>query len=216
MNHVSTRPRVELIRAPAFWGLLPLAAIAFLISQTVTDLTNSGWSIIMSGESRDTPPGGVSPRVWIGVGAWLLVAAGLLLFRLSLLRYSHVENERNFEHGVAHSIHRSSAGCDDDEERPATSIALDHRLDDRHAARLHAAFAAWLARAGQPHSGSKPASSQMLFFTQATSGNWSAIIRSPPSPVRPPRMSGCSSPRPARALSAVARSTSRSSRHRRN
>ena len=60
------------------------------------------WNITITGESRDTWPGWVAPLAWIGVGLWLLVAVGVLLFRLSLLRELHAENEWIFEHGVAH------------------------------------------------------------------------------------------------------------------
>jgi len=162
--------RVELVYAPVFWVFLSLTAIGFLIFQTVTDPTGSGWNITINGESRDTWPAWVPPLAWVGVSVWLFVAVGVLLFRLSLLRDLHAENEWIFEHGVAHSTHRSSVDYDDGEARWATYIALDHRLDDRQAARIHAAFEEWLAREGLPPSGSKPISSQALFGAQAAGG----------------------------------------------
>ncbi|WP_449276723.1 hypothetical protein [Leucobacter sp. GX24907] len=173
--------RVELVYAPVFWVFLPLAAIGFLIFQTVADPTGSGWSITINGENRDTWPGWVPPLAWVGVSVWLLVAVGVLLFRLSLLRDLHAENEWIFAHGVAHSIHRASADYDDGEARWATYIALDHRLDEEQASRIHAAFEAWLAREDLPPSGSKPISSQALFGAQAAGGYF--ILRLPVSAI---------------------------------
>lgn len=162
--------RVELVYAPAFWVLLPLTAIAFLTHQAITDPTGAGWSITINGESHDSWPGWVPWLAWIGVSVWLLIAVGVLLLRLSVLRDLRAENEWIFEHGVAHSIHRASVDYDDGEARWATYIALDHRLDDRQAATIYAAFEQWLSPAGLPPSGSKPISSEVLFGAQAKGG----------------------------------------------
>ncbi|WP_396911138.1 hypothetical protein [Mycolicibacterium sp.] len=160
----------ELVYAPVFWVLLPLAAIGFLIHQTITDPTGTGWSITINGESRDSWPAWVPWLAWIGVSVWLLIAVGVLLLRLSVLRDLRAENEWNFEHGVAHSIHRASVDYDDGEASWATYIALDHRLDDPQAATIHGAFEQWLSQAGLPPSGSKPISSATLFGMQARGG----------------------------------------------
>lgn len=162
--------RTELVYAPVFWVILPLAAIGFLIHQTITDPTGAGWSITINGESRNSWPAWVPWLAWIGVSIWLLIAVGVLLLRLSVLRDLRDESEWIFEHGLAHSIHRSSVDYDDGEARWATYIALDHRLDDQQATRIHAAFEEWLSQAGLPPSGSKPISSETLFGAEAKGG----------------------------------------------
>lgn len=45
-----------LIYAPVFWVLLPLAALAFLIQQTITDPTGADVNITINGESVDSWP----------------------------------------------------------------------------------------------------------------------------------------------------------------
>lgn len=162
--------RTELVHAPVFWVLLPLAAIAFLVYQAITDPTGAGWSITINGESRDSWPAWVPWLAWVGVSVWLLAAVGVLLLRLSILRDLHSENEWIYEHGVAHSIHRASVDYDDGEASWATYIALDHRLDDRQAARIHSAFEKWLSKAGVPPARSEPTSSAALFGAQAEGG----------------------------------------------
>ncbi len=162
--------RVELVYAPVFWVLLPVAAIAFLVHQAITDPTGAGWSITVNGESRDSWPVWVPWLAWIGVSVWLLIAVSVLLFRLSLLRDLRDESEWIFEHGVAHSIHRASVDFDDGEASWATYVALDHRLDDRQAARIHTALQQWIIAEGLPPSGSKPISSTTLFGEQAQGG----------------------------------------------
>ncbi|MCP2624021.1 hypothetical protein [Mycolicibacterium smegmatis] len=161
--------RTELVYAPVFWVLLPLAAIAFLTHQAITDPTGAGWSITINGASRDSWPVWVPWLAWIGVSVWLLIAVGVLLLRLSILRDLRDQNEWIFEHGVAHSIHRASVDYEG-EASWSTYIALDHRLDDRQAARIHAAFEQWLSQAGLPPSGSKPIASTTLFGAQAKGG----------------------------------------------
>ncbi len=162
--------RTELVYAPVFWVLLPLAVIGFLIYQMITDPTGAGWSITANGASRDTWLAWVPWLAWIGVTVWLLTAIGVLLLRLSALGDLRAENEWIFEQGVAHSIHRACIDYDDGEARWATYIALDYRLDDQRAARIHAAFELWLFQAGLPPSGSKPISSTTLFGEQAQGG----------------------------------------------
>lgn len=162
--------RTVLVHAPVFWVLLPIIAIMFLLHQTITDPTGTGWNITINGEYHDSWPAWVPWLAWIGVGAWLLIAIGVLLLRLIVLRDLGAENERIFEHGVAHSIHRACVDYDDGEASWATYIALDHRLDDRRAARIHAAFEQWLRLSGAPPSASKPISSMTLFGAQAQGG----------------------------------------------
>lgn len=162
--------RTALVYAPVFWVVLPLAAIAFLIYQTVTDPTGAGWNITVNGESRDSWPDWVPWLAWIGASVWLLIALGELFLRLSVLRNLRAENEWIFEHGVVHSIHRASLDYDDGEARWATYIALDHRLDDRQATRIHAAFEEWLSRKGLPPARSNPLSSATLFGAPAEGG----------------------------------------------
>lgn len=162
--------RTELVYAPVFWVLIPVAVIAFLAHQTTTDPTGAGWSITINGESRDSWPAWVPWVAWIGVSVWLLVAVGVLLLRLSVLRDLRSENEWIHQHGVAHSIHRASVDFNDGEASWATYIALDHRLHDQQAARLHAVFEQWLSQGGLPPSGSKPISSATLFGARAKGG----------------------------------------------
>lgn len=163
--------RVELVFAPVFWVVLPLLALGFLIHQSIVDPTGAHVSITVNGESRDSWPAWVPWAAWGGVGIWLLVSVGVLLLRLSILWDLHAENERIFTTGVAHSLHRSSTDFDDGEESGwATYIALDHRLDDRSALRIHTAFEQWLAQGGQPPSGSGPISSATLFGAAAAGG----------------------------------------------
>jgi len=161
--------RVELVYAPVFWVLLALAGLGFLIQQTIADPTGAGWNITINGESHDSWPGWVPWLAWIGVGMWLLVAVCVLVLRLSIQRDLRVENERIFESGIAHSIHRASLDYDG-EASWATYIALDHRIDDQRAARIHAAFEQWIARAGLPPAGSGPISSSTLFGAEAAGG----------------------------------------------
>lgn len=162
--------RTELVHAPVFWVLLPLAALGYLIWGTITD-PGEGWT----GNLFDDANNGQLWNfwlVWVGVAIWLLITVGVLLFRLSVLRDLRAENEWVFEHGVAHSIHRASVDYDNGEGSWATYIALDHRLDDQQAARIHAAFEQWVSETGIPPARSKPISSQSLFGAQAAGGRF--------------------------------------------
>lgn len=160
--------RTQLIYAPAFWVLLPLAAFGFLIWGSITD-PGDGWTgNILDDQSTGQPWN--FWLVWVGVGIWLLIAIGVLVLRLSILPDVRAENQWVYEQGVAHSLHRTSVDYDDGEASWATYIALDHRLDDRQAARIHDAFEEWLGSAGLPTSGSKPISSATLFGTPAKGG----------------------------------------------
>jgi hypothetical protein len=107
---------------------------------------------------------------WTGVSVWLLITIGVLLFRLSIWRDLRAEKAWIYRYGAAHSIHRTPVDHDDGEATWATYIALDHRLDDLQAARIHSAFEQWLSEAGVPPSGSKPISSATLFGPQAAGG----------------------------------------------
>ncbi|MGO2110476.1 MAG: hypothetical protein ACTH31_02570 [Pseudoclavibacter sp.] len=163
--------RTELIYAPVFWVLLPLTALGFVIQQTIADPTGAGWSITINGEHVDSWPAWMLWLIWAGVIIWLVVAAGVLLLRLSILPDIRAENQWIFERSVAHSLHRASVDYDDGEASGwATYIALDHRLDDQRATRVHVAFEEWLSVSGLPPSGSGPISSATLFGTQAHGG----------------------------------------------
>ena len=163
--------RVELITAPVFWVVLPLAAFGLLIQQTITDPTGSRVSISINGQSVDSWPTWMIWLFWVGASVWLLVAVGVLLLRFSVWKELSAENAWIFEHGVPHSIHRTSVDYDDGETSGwATYIALDHRLDYRRAAWIHEAFEQWLRAVGLPKSGSGPVSSEALFGEQATGG----------------------------------------------
>ena len=158
----------ELVHAPVFWVFLPLAAFGFLTWGIITD-PGGGWTRnLFDGENSGQPWN--FWLVWVGVGVWLLFAVGVLLLRLSVLRDLRAENEWIFEHGVAHSIHRTSVDFNDGESSWATYIALDYRLDDQQAAHIHSAFEKWLAQEGLPSSGSKPISSEALFGAEAEGG----------------------------------------------
>lgn len=163
--------RTELVYAPVFWVVLPLAAIGLLIHQAITDPTGANVSITIDGESVDSWPAWLLWLFWGGAGIWLLVAIGVLLLRLSVLSDLQSENEWAYEHGAAHSLHRTSVDYDDGEAGGwPTYIALDHRLDDQKAARIHDAFEQWLSSVGLPPSGSDPISSATLFGAQAKGG----------------------------------------------
>lgn len=163
--------RTELIFAPVFWVGLPLAAIGFLVQQAIADPTGAGWNKSFFGETVGVWPTWFITSVWAGAVIWLLIAVGVLVLRLSVLRDLRGENERVFEHGVAHSIHRSSFDDDSGEASGwATYIALDHHLTDAQAARIHEAFEQWLSRAGLPPSGTGPISSATLFGPEAQGG----------------------------------------------
>jgi len=159
-----------LIYAPVFWVLLPLAALAFLIQQTITDPTGADVNITINDESVDGWPTWLVWLLWFGVGIWLFVAIGVLLLRLSVFRDLRAENQWIYERGVAHSIHRASVDYDDGEASWPTYIVLDHRLDDEKAARIHEAFEQWLSLAALPPSGSAPVPSARLFGAQAEGG----------------------------------------------
>ncbi len=149
--------RTQFIHAPVFWVALPVVALGFLIWGIVTDPADGQpWNFWL---------------VWVAVGVWLLVAVGVLLLRQSVWRDLGVENQWILQRGIAHSIHRASVDYDDGEAGGwATYIALDHRLEDRHAARIHEAFEQWLRLPGLPSSGSGPISSESLFGSAATGG----------------------------------------------
>ncbi len=160
--------RTQLVYAPVFWVVLPLAAATVLVWGTITD-PGAGWTGDLFDSEADGQPWNFW-LVWVAVGVWLLIAVGVLVLRLSVLRTLRVENQWVFERGVAHSIHRTAVDRDDGEGRWATYVAIDHRVDDRRAARIHAAFEHWLAQEGPPASGSAPLSSTALFGAQAAGG----------------------------------------------
>lgn len=161
--------RTELVFAPAFWVLLPLTAIGFLIWGSFTD-PGHGWTGNIF-DDHDTGQPWNFWLVWVGVAIWLVIAIGVLVLRLNTLPAVRAENQWIYEHGVAHSLHRASVDYDDGEASGwPTYIALDHRLDDQQAAQIHEAFEQWLSLAGLPPSSSEPISSTRLFGAQAKGG----------------------------------------------
>lgn len=163
--------RTELIYAPIFWVVLPLAAFALLIQQTIVDPTGSAVGITIGGEVVDSWPTWLLWIFWGGASVWLIGAVFVLVVRLSVYRNLVAENPWIFAHGVAYSIHRSSVDYDGGETGGwATYIALDWRLDDQQAACIHAAFEKWLRTSGLPPSGSGPISSESLFGAPAKGG----------------------------------------------
>ncbi|MFD5225583.1 hypothetical protein ACFWHT_08185 [Microbacterium sp. NPDC058342] len=145
-------------------------ALGFLIQQAIVDPTGADSNITINGQSRDSWPEWVLWLIWGGVALWLLIAIGVLVLRLSILRDLRTENAWVYEHGVAYSIHRTSVDHDDGEGVWATYIALDHRLDSKRAARIYHAFERWLTQGGMPPAGSKPISSATLFGSEAAGG----------------------------------------------
>ncbi|MFH9472557.1 hypothetical protein ACH4L7_01795 [Streptomyces anulatus] len=132
--------------APAFWVFLPLVALGYLTWGAVRDPGGPRWAGAVFDETVEGEPWDFWP-VWAGVGTWLLIAIGVLIHRAGSASVVRADNQRIFEHGVAHSLHRTPFDTDDGEggSRP-TFIALDHRIADDRAARLHAALHAWLSR----------------------------------------------------------------------
>lgn len=157
-----------LVGAPVFWVILPLAVIGFLTWGTVTD-PGDGWAGNLFDDDADGELWNFW-QVWVAVGVWLLVAVGVLLLRLSVLRDLRAENAWILAHGVAHSIHRASITYDDGEACWATYVAVDHRIDDRQAARIFEAFERWIRQEGLPPAGSEPLSSADVFGAQAAGG----------------------------------------------
>ncbi|WP_420039060.1 hypothetical protein [Gordonia sp. MP11Mi] len=136
--------RTELIYAPIFWVCLPLAVLGYLIWGILVH-PGDGWT----GNLFDEDVTGNLWNFWIawtGVGLWLLVASGVLAFRLSLIKDVHAQNEWIFKHGVLHTIHRSPFDSDDGEGGSwPTFIAIDHRVTDERATRLYQALHTWLS-----------------------------------------------------------------------
>jgi hypothetical protein len=160
--------RTQLIYAPVFWVLLPVAAFGFLIWGMVDD-PGDGWTGNLFDDESSRQPWNYW-QIWVGVGVWLLIAVVVLLLRLSVHAGLRIENEWILRHHAAHSIHRTSVDYDDGEASWATYIALDHRFDDRQAALIQEAFEQWISQAGLPPSGSAPISSEVLFGTRARGG----------------------------------------------
>lgn len=163
--------RTQFIHAPVFWVVLPLAAIGFLIHQSITDPTGANVNITINGESVDSWPAWLVWLFWIAAGIWLLIAVGVLIVSLRIFADLRLDDAWANEHGVAYSIHRSS--FDDDSEGGEgwhTYIALDNRLDDQQAERIYAALEQWLSTVGLPPSGSGPISSARLFGADAVGG----------------------------------------------
>ncbi|QPZ37981.1 hypothetical protein [Paramicrobacterium chengjingii] len=124
--------RTELIFAPIFWVCLPVAAIGLLWFLTVND-------------SSDAGPDGFFWVLWVAVFVWLLVSVGVLVHRFSIRKEDLVSHERIYRHGVLCTLHRAPwdrSGGEGDSS--PTFIALDSRLDDRAAARIHRAFHTWI------------------------------------------------------------------------
>lgn len=160
--------RTQLVYAPVFWVVLPLAATTVLVWGTITD-PGEGWTGNLFDSDADGQPWNFW-LVWVAVGVWLLIAVGVLLLRRSVLRTLRAEDQWVFEHGVAHSIHRTTTDYDDGEARWATYVAIDHRIGDRQAALIHQAFELWLTQVRPLRSGSSPIASASLFGAQASGG----------------------------------------------
>ncbi|MFG2564069.1 hypothetical protein ACGFR6_01360 [Streptomyces sp. NPDC048567] len=124
--------RTELIHAPIFWVCLPVAAIGFLWFVTVNDASDAG-------------PDGFFRALWVAAFVWLLVSVGTLVLRLRIRREDLAGHERIHRHGVLCTLHRAPwdrSGGEGDSS--PTFIALDHRLDDRAAERIHQALHTWI------------------------------------------------------------------------
>jgi len=169
--NASDMRRTELVRAPIFWVVLPVAALAFLAQQAITDPTGEAWGKQFNGEYVDEWPVWFLWCVWIGAFVWLLSAVAVLVNRRRMMREAGRDDEHVFELGAACSIHRASVDYDDGECTGwPTYIALDHRLPDRHAALVHAAFERWLAREGVPEADPGRIRSESLFGEKAAGG----------------------------------------------
>ncbi|MFJ7085904.1 hypothetical protein ACIQU8_22050 [Streptomyces griseus] len=124
--------RTELIFAPVFWVCLPVAALGFLWFVTVNDSSESGrdwffWAL------------------WVAAFVWLLVSVGTLVLRLHIRREDLAGHERIYRHGVLCTLHRAPWDRSGGEgESSPTFIALDHRLDDGAATRIHQALYTWI------------------------------------------------------------------------
>lgn len=170
--------RTELVYAPILWLLFPIAALGYLIYETITDPTGSEWSITVNDENVDAWPEWMLWLIWIGVFVWLLIAIGILVFRRQLIAEAHADNEWIYRHGIVYSVHRSPYDSNDGEGGTwPTFIALDHRLPDDSAARIHFGLKSWLSnREVQEYLGSSSAgaatviSSTDLFGIDATGG----------------------------------------------
>ncbi|WP_406409544.1 hypothetical protein OG923_12005 [Streptomyces halstedii] len=137
--------KVELHYAPAFWALLPLTALGYLAWGTVTHPGGHDWVGTVFGETVHGPPWS-HWFVWAIVGIWLLIALGVLALRTNLASEVRKDNQWIFEHGTAHTIHRSPFTHDGGEGFTSpTFIAIDHRIDDAQAARIHQALYTWLS-----------------------------------------------------------------------
>ena len=120
--------RVELIYAPIFWVVLPVAALGGMIWGSIAD-PRDGWTGTFLPVENNEPPWNFGLG-WAAVTVWLLIMVGVLVVRLSVFRGLRAENRWVFEHGVPYSIHRSSVDYDDGETSGwPTYIALNHRLD---------------------------------------------------------------------------------------
>jgi len=162
--------RVELVEAPTLWVLLPLAAIGFLIYESVTDPTGSHWNKSFFGESVDAWPTWFLWEVWIVALGWLLIAVGVLVFRARRLPALSEDAKRTFAQGVLCSLHRSPVfNTDGEGGRYPTFIAIDHRLDRARAGRIHHAFYTWLDDLGQPPGG-EVLSAEQIFGSEVTGG----------------------------------------------
>ncbi|MFD9179384.1 hypothetical protein ACFWDT_30395 [Streptomyces diastaticus] len=124
--------RTELILAPIIWVCLPVAAIGFLWFVTVNDSSEAGAD-------------GFFWALWVAAFVWLLVSVGTLVLRLHIRREDLASHERIYRHGVLCTLHRAPwdrSGGEGDSS--PTFIALDHRLDDRVAERIHQALRTWI------------------------------------------------------------------------
>src|SRR5690625_2972502 len=76
--------RVELIYAPIFWVVLPVAALGGMIWGSIAD-PRDGWTGTFFPVENNEPPWNFGLG-WAAVTVWLLIMVGVLVVRLSVFR----------------------------------------------------------------------------------------------------------------------------------
>lgn len=112
--------------APVFWVCFPLAAVVFL---TVN--------------ADDT-----EPLLWVIAVGWLVVALGVLAYRVRFHPRRHRESlRRQLDTGALCEVHGSPLRISDGEAGCPTHVLIDVRTPDERAARIVTAFGVWGERA---------------------------------------------------------------------